>query len=78
MTVAYICAKRVIKQYQEIIFTCTKYSVNNLVMCKKKSVDPPRHRYYQQCEKNEMVLGRAYPPTQRRLMDLASRHLETT
>ena len=29
------------------------------------------------CEKNEMVLGRAYQPPQRRPMDLARHHLET-
>ena len=33
------------------------------------------HRYNQQCEKNEMVLGRAYQPPQRRPMDLACHHL---
>ena len=27
-------------------------------------------RYYQHCDKNEMVLGRAYQPPQRRPMDL--------
>ena len=35
------------------------------------------HRYNQQCEKNEMVLGRAYQPPQRRPMDHACYHLET-
>ena len=35
------------------------------------------HRYNQQCEENEMVLGRAYQPPQRRPMDLANHHLET-
>ena len=34
-------------------------------------------RYKQHCEKNEMVLGRAYQPPQRRPMDLACHHLET-
>ena len=29
------------------------------------------------CEKNEMVLGRAYQPPQRRPMDLEYHHLET-
>ena len=36
-----------------------------------------RHRYNQQCETNEMVMDRAYQPSQRRPMDLADRHLET-
>ena len=35
------------------------------------------HRYNQHCKKNEMVLGRAYQPPQRRPMDLACHHLET-
>ena len=35
------------------------------------------HRYNLHCEKNEMVLGRAYQPPQRRPMDLARHHLET-
>ena len=35
------------------------------------------HRYNQHCNKNEMVLGRAYQPPQRRPMDLACHHLET-
>ena len=35
------------------------------------------HRYNQHCEKNELVLGRAYQPPQRRPMDLARHHLET-
>ena len=35
------------------------------------------HRYNQQCEKNKVVLGRAYQPPQRRPMDLACHHLET-
>ena len=34
-------------------------------------------RYNQQCEKKEMVVGRAYHPPQRRTMDLACHHLET-
>ena len=34
------------------------------------------HRYNLHCEKNEMVLGRAYQPPQRRPMDLARHHLE--
>ena len=33
--------------------------------------------YNLHCEKNEMVLGRAYQPPQRRPMDLARHHLET-
>ena len=33
--------------------------------------------YNQHCTKNEMVLGRAYQPPQRRPMDLACHHLET-
>ena len=35
------------------------------------------HRYNQHCKKNEMVLGRAYQPPQRRPMDLACHQLET-
>ena len=35
------------------------------------------HRYNQHCTKNEMVLGRAYQPPQRRPMDLVCHHLET-
>ena len=35
------------------------------------------HRYNQQCGKNQMVLGRAHQPLQRRPMDLACHHLET-
>ena len=35
------------------------------------------HRYNVHCEKNEMVLGRAYQPHQRQPMDLACHHLET-
>ena len=35
------------------------------------------HRYNQHCKKNEMVMGRAYQPLQRRPMDLACHHLET-
>ena len=35
------------------------------------------HRYNQHCEKNEMVLCRAYQPPQTRPMDLACHHLET-
>ena len=35
------------------------------------------HRYNVHCEKNEMVLGRAYQPPQRQLMDLVCHHLET-
>ena len=35
------------------------------------------HRYNVHCEKNEMVLGRAYQPPQRQPMDLAGHHLET-
>ena len=35
------------------------------------------HRYNPHCKKNEMVLGRAYQPPQRRPMDLACHHLET-
>ena len=35
------------------------------------------HRYNQHCKKNEMVLGRAYQPPQRRPMDFACHHLET-
>ena len=31
----------------------------------------------QQCEKNEVVLGRAHQPPQRRPLDLASHHYET-
>ena len=34
------------------------------------------HSYNQQCEKNEMVLGRAYQAPQRRPMDLACHHLD--
>ena len=34
-------------------------------------------RYNLHCEKNEMVLGRAYQPPQRRPMDLSRHHLET-
>ena len=34
-------------------------------------------RYNQQYEKNEVVLGRAHQPPQRRPMDLACHHLET-
>ena len=34
--------------------------------------------YNQHCKKTEMVLGRAYQPPQRRPMDLACYHLETT
>ncbi len=34
-------------------------------------------RYNQQCEKNEMVPGRAHQPPQRRQMDLVCRRLET-
>ena len=34
------------------------------------------HRYNQNCEKNEMVMGRAYQPPQRRQMDFACHHLE--
>ena len=36
--------------------------------------DVQSHRYNAHCEKNEMVLGRAF---QRRSMDLACHHLET-
>ena len=32
------------------------------------------HRYNLHCDKNEMVLGRAYQPPQRRPMDLARHH----
>ena len=35
------------------------------------------HKYNLHCEKNEMVLGRAYQPPQRRPMDLARHHMET-
>ena len=35
------------------------------------------HRYNLHCEKNEMVLGRAYQPPQRQPMALACHHLET-
>ena len=34
-------------------------------------------RYNQQCETNEVVLGGAHRPLQRRAMDLACHHLET-
>ncbi len=34
-------------------------------------------RYNQQCEKNEMVMGRAQQPPQTRQMDLECHHLET-
>ena len=36
-----------------------------------------RHRYNQHCKKNEIILGRAYHPFQRRPMDLTCHHLET-
>ena len=36
-----------------------------------------KYRHNQQCEKNEVVLGRAYRPRQRRPMDLTCHHLET-
>ena len=35
------------------------------------------HRHNQQCETNEVVLGRAHQQPQRRSMDLAGHHLET-
>ena len=35
------------------------------------------HRYNQQCEKNEVVLGRTHQAPQRRPVDLACHHLET-
>ena len=34
------------------------------------------HRFNQHCKKNEMVLGRAYQPPQRRPMDLTCHHLQ--
>ena len=39
---------------------------------KTKVID--KKNYNQQCEKNEMVLGRAYQPLQRQPMDLACHH----
>ena len=36
-----------------------------------------RFRHNQHCQKNEMVLGRAHQPPQRRPMDLACHHLDT-
>ena len=48
-------------------------NIINDVLCLYKT-----HRYNLHCEKNEMVLGRAYQPPQRRPMDLARHHLETT
>ena len=36
------------------------------------------HIYNMQCDKNEMVLGRVYQPPERRPMDIACYHLETT
>ena len=52
------------------------------LFCTMIEISGPRrgqcHRYNQQCEKNEMVLGRAHQAHQRRSMDLTSHHLETT
>ena len=36
------------------------------------------HRHNQQCEDNEVVLGSSHQPSQRRPVDIACHHLETT
>ena len=52
--------------------TCKDKKTNIWVRERTKVID-----YKKRCEKNEMVLGRAYQPPQRRPMDLACHHLKT-
>ena len=58
----------------------TKYAQHHIQRYKDQHLgqgEDKTHRYNLHCEKNEMVLGRAYQPPQRRPMDLARRYLET-
>ena len=49
----------------------------NIWVKKRKKVININNNNNQQCEKSEVVLGRAYQLPQRRPMDFQSHHLET-
>ena len=62
------------KMEKRMLNTTYKDIMTNIWVREREDVS---HIYNQQCENNEMVLGRPHQPFQRRPMDLACHNLET-